>query len=125
MSECYRDPVIRTAPQPSDINIKGHIFGGWILSQMDIAGGITAARRAKGGVATVAVEGMIFHTPILVGDLISCYTEITKVGRTSMHIQIEVMADRPGIEDDIKVTEGTYIFVAVDENGHPRPVDPA
>ena len=118
----YRDPIIRTAPQPSDINIKGHIFGGWVLSQMDIAGGITAARAAKGSVATVAVEGMKFLTPVLVGDLISCYTEVSHVGTTSMHINIEVMANRPGVEEEIKVTEGVYIFVAVDADGKPRPV---
>lgn len=120
----YRDPIIRTAPQPSDINIKGHIFGGWVLSQMDIAGGITAARAAKGSVATVAVEGMKFLTPVLVGDLISCYTEVAHVGTTSMHINIEVMANRPGVEEEIKVTEGVYIFVAVDADGKPRPVNP-
>lgn len=117
-----RDPVIRTAPMPSDINIKGHIFGGWILSQMDIAGGVTAARTAKGQVATVAVEGMKFLTPILVGDLVSCYTEVVKVGNTSMHIKIDVLANRPGIEEEIKLTEGVYIFVAVDADGKPRPV---
>ncbi|MCK5041698.1 MAG: acyl-CoA thioesterase [Sphingomonadales bacterium] len=118
----HRDPVIRTAPQPSDINIKGHIFGGWVLSQMDIAGGVTAARTAKGQVATVAVEGMKFLTPVLVGDLISCYTKVTKIGKTSMHIHIDVMANRPGMEEEIKVTEGVYIFVAVDEDGRPRQV---
>ena len=118
-----RDPVIRTAPQPSDINIKGHIFGGWVLSQMDIAGGVTASRRAKGSVATVAVEGMKFLAPVLVGDLISCYTEVVEVGRTSMHIKIEVMADRPRVEEEIKVTEGMFIFVAIDANGRPIPVD--
>ncbi len=118
----HRDPVIRTAPQPSDINIKGHIFGGWVLSQMDIAGGVTAARTAKGQVATVAVEGMKFLTPVLVGDLISCYTKVTKIGKTSMHIHIDVMANRSGIEEEIKVTEGVYIFVAVDEDGRPRQV---
>lgn len=117
-----REPVIRTAPMPSDINIKGHIFGGWVLSQMDIAGGVTASRTAKGAVATVAIEGMKFHTPILVGDLISCYTEVTKIGNSSMHIHIEVMANRPGIDEELKVTEGVYIFVAVDDNGRPRPV---
>lgn len=120
----FRDPVIRTSPRPSDINVKGHIFGGWILAQMDVAGGITAARRAKGSVATVAVEGMTFHHPILVGDIISCYCRIGKIGRSSMPIHIEVMADRAGQEEEIKVTEGIYVFVAVDENGRPRPVDP-
>lgn len=119
----FRDPVIRTSPRPSDINVKGHIFGGWVLAQMDTAGGITAARRAKGGVATVAIEGMQFHAPILVGDLVSCYTKVIKVGRTSMHIQIDVMANRAGVAEEIRVTEGNFIFVAVDAKGRPRPVD--
>lgn len=118
----HRDPVIRTSPRPSDINVRGHIFGGWVLSQMDVAGGITASRRAKGPVATVAVEGMTFHCPILVGDIISCYCKIDKVGRSSMAIQIEVMANRAGKAHEIKVTEGTFVFVALDENGRPRAV---
>lgn len=118
----HRDPVIRTSPRPSDINVRGHIFGGWVLSQMDVAGGITASRRAKGSVATVAVEGMTFHCPILVGDIISCYCRIGKVGRSSMAIRIEVMANRAGEADEIKVTEGTFVFVALDENGRPRAV---
>lgn len=118
----HRDPVIRTSPRPSDINVRGHIFGGWVLSQMDVAGGITASRRAKGSVATVAVEGMTFHCPILVGDIISCYCKIGKVGRSSMAIQIEVLANRAGETHEIKVTEGTFVFVALDENGRPRAV---
>ena len=92
---------------------------------MDTAGGITAARRAKGSVATVAIEGMKFHAPILVGDLVSCYTNVVKVGRTSMHIHIDVMADRADVADEIRVTEGNFIFVAVDAKGQPRPVDAA
>lgn len=119
-----RDPVIRTSPRPSDINVRGHIFGGWVLSQMDMAGGITASRRARGSVATIAIEAMTFHHPILVGDIISCYCSIRKVGRTSMAIHIEVMANRAGETLEIKVTEGTFVFVALDEEGRPRPVGP-
>ena len=118
-----RDPVIRTSPKPSDINIRGHIFGGWVLSQMDVAGGITAARHSKGLVATVAIEAMQFHKPVLVGDIVSIYTKITKVGHSSMDVHIEVTSDRPGLEEEIKVTEGTFIFVALDETGIPRPAD--
>lgn len=117
-----REPVIRTAPRMSDLNLNGHIFGGWVLSQMDIAGGITAARYARNPVATVAIEGMQFHNPIMVGDVITCYAEVVKVGRTSMHTKIEVFADRRGQEEDIKVTEGMFIFVAIDEDAHPKPV---
>lgn len=120
----HRDPVIRISPRPSDINVKGNIFGGWVLSQMDVAGGITASRHARGSVATVAVEGMTFHLPILVGDIISCYCKVGKVGRSSMEIHIEVMADRADVEKELKVTEGIFVFVAVDQTGRPRPVDP-
>ncbi len=118
-----RDPVIRTGPTLSDLNLNGHIFGGWVLSQMDIAGGITAGRRARGKVATVAIEGMKFFTPILVGDLVSIYAEITRIGRTSISIQMEVIACR-GENQEVKVTEGTFIYVAIDQNARPRPVDP-
>ncbi|RMF13800.1 MAG: acyl-CoA thioesterase [Alphaproteobacteria bacterium] len=124
MNRSPRDPVIRTAPQLSDLNLNGHIFGGWILSQMDIAGGITAARRAGGPVATVAIEAMKFHRPVHAGDLVSCYTDIVRVGRTSMHIRIEVCVSHRDEPEETVVTEGTFIFVAVDEEGRPRPVDP-
>lgn len=117
-----RMPVIRTAPHFSDLNLNGHIFGGWLLSQMDIAGGITASQRAGGPVATVAIEAMKFHQPVHVGDLVSCYTEVTSVGRTSMHVKVEVCVQRRRHEDEFRVTEGTFIFVAVDAEGCPRPV---
>lgn len=118
------EPVIRTSPRPSDLNMSGNIFGGWILSQMDVAGGITAARRAGGRVATVAIEAMSFHKPVFVGDLISCYAEVTHQGRTSLSVKIDVVANRMGVEEDIKVTEGTFIFVAIDENNRPRELPP-
>ncbi|GAB4134180.1 MAG: acyl-CoA thioesterase [Rhodothalassiaceae bacterium] len=118
-----RDPVIRTAPRLADLNLNGHIFGGWLLSQMDIAGGITASRRAGGAVATVAVEGMKFHRPVHVGDLVSCYAEVEKVGRSSMHVRVEVCVTRRGVPEEFRVTEGLFIFVAVDADGRPRPVD--
>lgn len=117
-----REPIIRTAPRMSDLNLNGHIFGGWVLSQMDIAGGVVASRRAKNNVATVAIEGMQFHNPIMVGDLITCYAEVVKTGRTSIHTKIEVFADRRGEEKAIQVTEGIFIFVSLDENGRPKPL---
>ncbi|MBK5912027.1 acyl-CoA thioesterase [Rhodothalassium salexigens] len=120
-----REPVIRTAPRPADLNLNGHIFGGWILSQMDVAGGITAARRARGPVATVAVESMKFHRPILVGDLISLYTHIAQIGRTSITVAIDVLAERMDEPEPIKVTEGRFVFVAVDASGAKRAVPPA
>ena len=117
-----RDPIIRTAPQPRDVNNNGDIFGGWVLSQMDIAGGIIAARRAKGRVVTVAVEAMTFLQPIKVGDIVSIYGEILKVGRTSMHIKLTTIVSRKLDQTEITVTDGTYIFVAIDENGDARKV---
>ncbi len=116
------NPVLRVVPQPSDINYNGHIFGGWILAQMDIAAGITAGRRARGPVATVAVDGMTFIKPILPGDIISVYTEIKKIGRTSMQILVDVIADRRG-KETVAVTKGIFTFVAIDANHQPRPVD--
>ena len=118
-----KQPTIKTIPQPSDINRNGNIFGGWVLSQMDIAGGVAAAHHAEGAVATVAIEGMKFLNPILLNDVISIYTDVEKVGTTSMTIFIEVFASRIH-EEDIKVTEARYIFVATDESGRPRPVKP-
>jgi acyl-CoA thioesterase YciA len=118
-----RQPVLRVTPGPSDINSNGHIFGGWVLSQMDIAAGIVAARRANGAVATVAIERMEFIAPIELRDLISVYAAVERVGRTSMVIRIEVVADRDRGDKQIKVTEGLFTFVALDEQHRPRAVD--
>ena len=118
-----RTPVLRVVPGPSDINANGHIFGGWVLSQMDIAAGIIASRRARGAVATVAIEKMSFITPIHLRDLISVYAEVERVGRTSMQIRIEVVAGRDRGETEVKVTEGMFTFVALDDNARPRLVD--
>ena len=118
-----RQPVLRVTPGPSDINSNGHIFGGWVLSQMDIAAGIVAARRANGAVATVAIERMEFIAPIELRDLISVYAQVERVGRTSMAIRIEVVADRDRGEQQIKVTEGLFTFVALDEQHRPRAVE--
>ena len=118
-----REPVLRVMPGPGDINANGHIFGGWVLSQMDIAAGIVASRRAKGAVATVAIEAMKFLEPIHLRDLISVYAEIERVGRTSMGVRIEVMAERDLGQTEVKVTEGLFTFVALDANHRPRAVD--
>jgi len=124
MDEIYtRQPTIRTLPTHSNINSNGHIFGGWILSQMDRAGGIEAIRFAGGPVATVAIEAMKFHAPVHIGDWLSVYTDITKTGRTSITIHIEVTVVRRGHEQEIMVTEGDYIFVALDENHQPLPLN--
>lgn len=121
-SASNRDPILRVMPRPGDINANGHIFGGWILSQMDIAAGIVASRRSQGAVATVAIETMKFIAPILMQDLISIYAEIERVGRTSLAIRIEVIATRDRGASEIKVTEGLFTFVALDENHRPRPL---
>ncbi|MFP6744691.1 MAG: acyl-CoA thioesterase [Alphaproteobacteria bacterium] len=122
-SEKRRDPVIRTLALLADANQSGDIFDGWLLSQMDISGGITAHERARGRVATVAIEAMEFHLPVFVGDLISCYTEIIRVGTTSITVHVVTEARRRDGGETIKVTEGTFIFVALDSEGRPRPVD--
>jgi acyl-CoA thioesterase YciA len=117
-----RDPVLRTMPRPADINANGHIFGGWVLSQMDIAGGIIATQTAKGAVATVAIKAMEFITPILLHDLISVYAAVERRGRTSLAIRIDVAATRAGTE--VPVTSGLFTFVALDANHRPRPLPP-
>ena len=123
MTESHRGAILRVVPGPSDINANGHIFGGWVLSQMDIAAGIVASRRANGSVATVAIDGMEFLAPIHLRDLISVYAEIEHVGRSSMKVKVEVIATRDRGATDIKVTEGIFTFVAIDEQARPRPVD--
>ena len=120
-----RSPILRVVPGPSDINANGHIFGGWVLSQMDIAAGIVASRRANGAVATVAIERMEFIAPINLRDLISVFAHVEKVGRTSMKVRIEVVAHRDRGRTRVKVTEGLFTFVALDENNRPRPVKQA
>jgi acyl-CoA thioesterase YciA len=128
----------RTLAMPADANPSGDIFGGWVLSQMDIAGGITASARAAGRVATVAVDAMVFHRPVYVGDVLCTYADIIRIGRTSIAIHIEAWAlrMRPGGKgrgekgqgERVKVTQGTFTLVAIDDAGRPRPVpaeDPA
>ncbi|MGH6989535.1 MAG: acyl-CoA thioesterase [Stellaceae bacterium] len=118
------EPTLRAIPMPKDANQSGDIFGGWVLSQMDIAGGIVAARRVKGRCATVAITAMSFHQPIFVGDEVSCYAEVMRVGRTSLTVKIESWARRWGENRPIKVTEGLFTFVALGPDRRPRPVPP-
>lgn len=120
--ETKREPILRVVPGPGDINANGHIFGGWVLSQMDIAAGIVASREAQGPVATVAIEAMEFIAPILLRDLVSVYAGVERVGRTSIAIRIEVIATRDRGVTQVKVTEGLFTFVALDEHHNPRPV---
>jgi acyl-CoA thioesterase YciA len=120
--EARGEPILRVVPRQGDINSNGHIFGGWVLSQMDIAAGIVAAREADGAVATVAIDAMEFIAPILIYDLVSVYARVERIGRTSISIRIDVIASRDRGKNEVKVTEGLFTFVALDENHRPRPV---
>ncbi len=114
-------PALRTLAMPSDANPNGDIFGGWVLAQMDLAGAVPAIQRAKGRIATVAVEAMRFHQPIFIGDLVSCYARITGEGTTSMTVRIETWVARaPQRDEEVMVTEGTFVYVAIDDAGRPR-----
>ena len=120
-----KEPVLRVVPMPADVNQHGDIFGGWIMSQVDIAGGVIAARRARGRVATVAVNSFIFKQPVLVGDLVTFFAEITKVGRTSVTVAVEVFAQRnPGDVVTVKVTEASLTYVSVGADRRPRAISP-
>ncbi|MEP3115017.1 acyl-CoA thioesterase [Nisaea sp.] len=128
MTEVARQPVgtlqVRTIAMPSDTNPSGDIFGGWVLSQMDIAGGTAAAQRAKSRVATVGVEAMSFHRPVRVGDVLCCYASLERQGTTSLTFRIEAWVIRAGTYqgDEVLVTEGHFTFVALDESGRKRKV---
>jgi acyl-CoA thioesterase YciA len=117
--------TIRTLAMPADTNPAGDIFGGWVMSQMDIAGAIAAVERARGRVVTVAVEAMTFIAPVKVGDILCVYTSIEKVGRTSITVAVEAWARRNRLDDRVKVTDGHFVYVALGEDGQKVPVPPA
>ncbi|MCA8927811.1 MAG: acyl-CoA thioesterase [Alphaproteobacteria bacterium] len=116
--------TIRTVAMPADANPNGDIFGGWVLSQMDIAGGIAAGHRAQGRVTTAAIDAMSFIRPVYVGDVMCVYAAVEKTGRTSLTIRLEAWALRNQLGARVKVTEGRFIFVAIDDDGKPRPLPP-
>ncbi len=116
-------PTLRTFAAPRDVNINGDIFGGWVLSQMDVAGGVVAARRASGPVATVGIEAMKFHRPVLIGDEVSLYATVERIGRTSIRVRIDTWVRRGYGAVAIKVTEGIFTYVAIGPDRRPRPVD--
>jgi acyl-CoA thioesterase YciA len=119
-------PVLRVVPMPADVNAAGDIFGGWLMAQVDIAGGVAAMRRARGRVATVAVNSFQFKQPISVGDVVSFYAEIVRVGRTSLAVDVAVFAERhPAAPVVVKVTEATLTYVALDTSGDKREVPAA
>lgn len=118
-----KDPTLRVVPMPADASHTGDIFGGWIMSQVDLAGSVPAMRLAKGRVATVAVNSFLFKKPVFVGDLVSFYADVVSVGRTSITVNVEVYAQRrPDEQICVKVTEATLTYVAVDNNRRPRVV---
>jgi acyl-CoA thioesterase YciA len=118
-------PALRVTPMPADANFHGDIFGGWIMSQVDIAGSVPASRRARGRIATVAVNSFVFKEPVLMGDLVSFYATIEKTGRTSITVSVEVYAQRnPDEEITVKVTEASLTYVAVGADRRPRPLPP-
>ena len=116
-------PTLRVMPMPADLNPNGDVFGGWVMSQVDVAGGIAAMRRSRGRVATVAVNAFQFRQPVSVGDVLSFYTRILRVGRTSITIDIEVYAERNPFQPvTVKVTEATFTYVAIDGDGNKREI---
>ena len=117
-------PALRTMAMPADTNPAGDIFGGWLMAQMDLAGGIVAKQRAGGRTATVAVESMVFHKPVHVGDVICCYADVASVGNTSITVDLQAWVIRGDGTGETRVTEGTFTYVAIGPNGRPRPVDP-
>lgn len=118
-----RIPMLRMVPMPADANVHGDIFGGWIMAQVDLAGGVLASQRARGRVATVAVNSFLFKQPVFVGDLLSFYADIVRVGNTSITVNVEVYAQRnPADIEVVKVTEATLTFVATGANRRPRTV---
>jgi acyl-CoA thioesterase YciA len=119
-----RQPVLRIVPMPADTNAQGTIFGGWVMAQVDIAGSIPAWERAQGPVVTVAVNSFVFKEPVFVGDIVSFYAQVLKVGRTSITVDVEVFAQRgrSGTKETVKVTEAQLTYVAVDDHRRPRVV---
>ena len=119
-------PALRVTPMPADANFHGDIFGGWIMSQVDIAGSVPASRRARGRIATVAVNSFVFKQPVFVGDIVSLYADVVRVGRTSITVSVEVYAQHRSAPDvGVKVTEAVLTYVAVDGNRRPRVVGPS
>jgi len=119
------DPVLRVVPMPADANPHGDVFGGWIMAQVDLAGGILAARRSNGRVATVAVTSFVFKQPVFVGDLLSFYANIVRTGRTSITVDVRVYTERSRLKVEVaKVTEATLVYVATDEQRRPRDLPP-
>ena len=120
-----KELVLKVIPMPADSNANGDIFGGWVMAQVDLAGSVLPARYAKGRMATVAVNQFIFKQPVRVGDILSFYSEVTRIGRTSVTVKVEVFAERFQSQGQyVKVTEASVTYVAIDDAGRPRPIPP-
>lgn len=119
------EPALRTWAMPADANPNGDIFGGWVIAQMDLAGSVAATERARGRIATVAMDAVRFHAPVKVGDLVSCYARVTRVGSTSIQVWVEAWARRGHDGSHTRVTEGSLVYVALDEQGRKRSVPEA
>ena len=119
-----KQPALKTIAMPADANPNGDIFGGWLLSQMDLAGGAVAYQRAAGRIATIAVDGMTFLQPVFIGDLVSVFADIVHVGRTSLRVKIDSYVRRRRDHTRVRVTEGVFTYVAIDDRGRPRPLPP-
>ncbi len=116
--------VLKVIPMPADTNANGDIFGGWVMAQVDLAGSVIPARHTKGRMATVAVNEFIFKQPVRLGDILSFYSSLTRVGRTSVTVKVEVFAERIRAQGEwVKVTEATLTYVAIDDNGRPRAIE--
>ncbi|MBW9062206.1 acyl-CoA thioesterase [Rhizobium herbae] len=124
MTKPNGDLTLRTLAMPADANAAGDIFGGWVMAQMDLSCGIRAAERARGRVVTAAVKEMAFEMPVKIGDTLCIYTDVVKVGRTSMTLKVEAWAQRYLSDRMDKVTDALFVMVALDESGHPKPVPP-
>jgi acyl-CoA thioesterase YciA len=121
-----KSPELRVIPMPADANMYGDVFGGWIMAQVDLAGAIPAIRRARGRVATIAVNSFVFKQPVFVGDVLNFYADVVRVGRTSITVEVEVYAQRmDDVEQTVKVTEATLTYVATDNDRQPRAIPPA
>lgn len=115
--------AIQAIAMPADTNVNGDIFGGWLVSQMDLAAGVLAKQLSKSRAVTVAIDSMVFHRPVKIGDVVCCFTELLKIGRTSMTIKVTAWIVRFEEEDYQQVTEGVFTYVAIDDNGRPQPVN--
>ena len=124
MTAPFKEPAVKVIAMPADSNADGDMFGGWILSMMDLAGAVRARKRAGTRIVTVAVENIVFHRPVFIGDCLECYADIEKIGRTSITIKVETFVERRESEEKEKITEGRFVYVAIGKDRRPVPIKP-